>query len=87
MTDAVKILMEMNSKIASIETSIADIKEDLKDHMAKTEENELRIEMEVKDRTEDIYAIKKHIYMVRGAVGLLTIAGTVAGFLLKFGLI
>jgi hypothetical protein len=81
------LLLEISKDIASMQTDIVAIKDDLKDHMYRTEQNEDLIRMYDQKMTKDVDYVKKHIYFVQGALGLITLASLVLGILYKLGVV
>lgn len=79
-----KLLLEIHAGQAVITESIKAIQEDLKEHMRRTDQNEVYIRNLEKTQIRDIQYVKKHIYYVQGALGLLAIIGTIAGIMRYF---
>lgn len=79
-----KLLLEIHAGQAVMTESIKAIQEDIKEHIRRTDQNEMYIRNLEKVQIRDIQYVKKHIYYVQGALGLLAIIGTIAGIMRYF---
>ena len=73
----------MDNKLDKVLEEIVEIKIDLREHMARTSQNESMIEI----LKRDLDPIKKHVSFVKGAAWMLGIAGTVLLALISTGIL
>lgn len=74
--ESAKIIREMYAEQRAQSVQIGDIKEDLKEHMARSARNEVMIEY-----------VRKHIYFVQGGIALLGVIATIVAILSKLNII
>ena len=79
-----KLLMDLSGTQQAMTVQITEIKEDLKEHIKRSNQNEILIRNVESKQAEDISYVKKHIYLVQGAIGLLGIIATAVGVLKYF---
>lgn len=77
------LLMNLSVSQGVANERLKEIKEDLKEHMARTAQNEVLIRMVEEKQSKDIAYVRKHIYWVQGAIALLGLAATVLGIISK----
>ena len=71
-----KILLDIHSRIAVVETNIKDIKQDLKEHIKRTAQNEAEIKYN-----------RRHIAFAQGALAIVGALFTLIITLLKLGIL
>ncbi len=68
-----KMLIDVHARMAGTEVNIRDIKEDLRIHIKRSNQNEIRIDY-----------VRKHVFYVQGAIALLGIMATIAAIIRYF---
>lgn len=82
-----KLLIELSNTMAVNTALMSEVKEDLKEHMKRTHQNEIRVEAAEKQIQNTLHFVKKHIFAVQITVGLITFIGTALTILTKLGVI
>lgn len=79
-----KLLIDVATTQKAILVQMQDIKDDLKIHIKRSDQNEILIRQIEEKQARDINYVKKHIYFVQGALGLLSILSIIFGILRYF---
>lgn len=79
-----QILLDMHKEVAKITSSIAEIKVDLREHIRRTGAVEARIEDVEEDSNKKLEALNRQVYMVHGALGLISVIAIIAGIYKSF---
>lgn len=82
-----KLLLDLNANQKAMTVMMDEMKDDLKEHIKRSNQNELMIKQTEEKMYQEISFVKKHIYFVQGAVGLITILSVVVGLLIKLKII
>lgn len=72
-----KLLIELATSQRAIQVQLDDIKDDLKIHIKRSNQNEIMIQALEKKQLEDLSYVKKHIFAVQVIVGLISIVAAI----------
>lgn len=72
-----KLLIELATSQKAIQVQLDDIKDDLKLHIKRSNQNEIMIQALEKKQLEDLSYVKKHIFAVQVIVGLISIVAAI----------
>lgn len=79
-----QIILDTHKEVAKITAAIAEIKTDLKEHIRRTGAVEARIEDVEEDSNKKLEALNRQVYMVHGALGLISIIAILVGIYKSF---
>jgi hypothetical protein len=82
-----QLLIDIATSQKAISVQIAEIKEDLKYHIKRTHQNEVLIKVTEEKLQKDISFVKKHVYFVQGAIGLMSFIAIVVTILARLNLV
>ena len=78
-----KTLLDISKEQSATTVCIKEIQKDLKYHIKRTDQNEISIDVLEKEQQAESRYTRKHIYIVKGAIGLLVLIGIIAGILAR----
>lgn len=78
-----ELLINIHKEIGIVQSDIAKIEADLREHMRRTAIAESRIEATERALSKKIEGLQRGHYMVQGALALIAIIGTLVGIWAK----
>ena len=82
-----QLLIDIATNQKAISVQIVEIKEDLKEHMRRTAANEILIKVTEDKLQRDLSFVKKHVYLVQGAIGLMSFIAIIVTILSRLRLL